>query len=150
MAVSLAALRAAAKDDAVIAEQVAKLETYKDGIPALTQLCSDLAAQETRIAAPDTSDADHTIQGRLQKIMRPLISVHALHDPQFADLEKALDAHDAAAALAAFDALSDGTKQSLSACGAQLQARAAIDEALAIIDAHFMGISDAPTIKSAP
>jgi uroporphyrinogen-III synthase len=150
IAAPLAALHTVAKDDAMIADQIAKLDIYKSGTPVLSQLRVDLNAKEAHVAAPENDSAETGAWGRLQKIMRPLILVRPLHDPQFTSLETALDNGDAAAALSAFEALPAATQQNLGTWGAQLQARTAIDAAIANLDAHFTGISDALPVRGTP
>jgi hypothetical protein len=133
-----AALRAVSADDPEISEWVAKLEPYAAvATPTLTQLRDSLALEEKAAPAPVAEGENSTFMSRIMALLRPLVSVRPLHDPRFADLEKALDSGDAAAAIEALNALPDDVRKSLAAWQSKLGARASLDTILLALEARF-------------
>jgi hypothetical protein len=139
----LAALRNAAGGDASVTEPASRLDAYAaTGVPSLAQLHDMLLAQEPAATAPPLPETP-SLGDRAKSILRNLVSVHPLHDAQFAALENALDAGDAAATAEAFRALPAEAQQHLAAWQEKLTARLEADQALRALQAHFMATGNA-------
>jgi hypothetical protein len=134
----LAALRVAAADNTKILDLAAKLDPYAAGMtPTFAQLRDSLAIEE-KAAPPPAAEGDvSSFEARFKTILQTLITVRPLHDPRFANLEKALDSGDGAGALEALKALPPEVQKSLSAWQAKLEARIDLDSALAALTAYF-------------
>jgi len=133
----LAALHDASEHDAVANAQMGILFSYTAGVPTLAQLHDELAAHEPAVEISDDQSDAPVWQNCIKKILGHLVSVHALHQPQFDALENALAGGDDSAALSAFNALPEDAKQKLSGWQAKLQSRIAVDDALHIMAVHF-------------
>ncbi|MGB9153409.1 MAG: uroporphyrinogen-III synthase [Alphaproteobacteria bacterium] len=137
-AAPLATLRAASGDNAAITGSISKLEPYATTPPpTMPQLRETLTAQETSLPAPTPLETPPSLWERVKTIMQPLVSVHPVHNPQFAGLETALDSGDAQAALENFKPLPDEAQKRLAAWHATLEARAAVDDTLRILGSTF-------------
>jgi hypothetical protein len=134
----LAALRATSGGDAKLSELAAKLEPYAAGTtPTLAHLREKLSAEEKAAPAPVVENEAPSLKSRVKSALEPLISVRPLHDARFADLEKALDAGDAAAALEAVKALPEEARKNIGAWQAELEARKTLDDTLQTLTVYF-------------
>jgi hypothetical protein len=137
-ALQLAALRTAAADDASVAEQIGKLESYAAaGAPTILQLRDDLLHAEATLAIPETASENATLWDHIKAVASRLVSVHPLHDVLFAPLEHALEKNDLVAAQEAFKLLPLDRQQKLDAWQQQLAARIAVDDALRDLATHY-------------
>jgi uroporphyrinogen-III synthase len=133
----LATLRMTTSDDAAITAPAAKLGSYAaTGVPTLAQVRSQLTSEEAAVTSPPATDTSNWWE-HIKSVMQNMVSVHPLHNPQFAALENALDADDEAAALDAFTALPQEAQQHLTGWHDRLRARLTVDDALREINTHF-------------
>ncbi|MFA5041618.1 MAG: hypothetical protein WC464_08305 [Bdellovibrionales bacterium] len=137
--VQLAALRAAGKKDAKLAELSDKLEIYAASpTPTWTQLREALKAQEKTAPPAPVSETDPVSwKMRIESAMKALISVRPLHDKRFDALNKALDADDRAAAIEAANALPEEVRKAINPWQADLERRIALDDVLRTLTVYF-------------
>ncbi len=133
----LAALRAATTGDAALAAAAAKLDAFAGAPPpSWSALRGSLA--EAQKKAPLAEGQDDSFWAKVKRVFQPLVSVRPLRDPRFADLEKALEAQDSAAALAASGNLPAAVRETLGDWQAALESRMALDAAVQELSAPFM------------
>lgn len=133
----LAALRANADNDPGIVAQVVKLEPFAaKGTPTLAQLHEQLIVAEKAAPAPESNKP--SFLEKAQTLLKPLISLHPLHDPRLASVEAALRAGNGAEAVQAFDALPEDMKAALASWRTKLEARVSLDETLRALSDYFM------------
>jgi len=138
---SLAFVRAAAPEDAVLGDRAAKIEPFAAAPPPSWEgLRRALAEEEKNMPASD--DGQDSFWARIKSFFRPLISIQPQH--RFKDIETALEARDGAAALAALQNLSEEEKQALASWRGKLDARLALDAAVQELSSHLAAQGYAP------
>ncbi len=132
----------------VVAEQAVLLESFAASPPPpLAQLKEELMTSEASITAPTVTQAAPTWRDKIKAALGTLVVVHPLHNPSFADVEKALDSGTAQDALDAFRFLPEDTQHQLTDWKSKLEARVAVDNAVAALGISFT--APAPT-EAAP